>query len=287
MRVDLYRDLDGSDTAECGEYYTAASTFTSAGAGYYEVLDLPQGDFIAEIGAAEFAPGETLDGLQASTGSGTPAPDPDNDADDDIDQNARDHDGGVVTGAIALDPGAEPDGDHNATLDFGLGFVQSLTLSPAQANLALCETTSHQVVATALDAEGSPRVGITVAFEITAGPNQGESAEVVTDDNGQATFAWTASGNGGTDAVVASTESGFPQVPQMQANAAAQWTELTRCDADGSGVIDITDVRSIFRAQGTTASGACDARDLDLDGLITINDARGCVLHCDNPRCAP
>lgn len=287
VRVDIYRDLDGSDTVECAEYYTAVRTFTSGGAGYYEVMDLPQGEFIAKIEAAAFAPGETFDGLHASNGSGTPAPDPDNDLDDDADQNARDHDGGVITGAISLDPGAEPDGDHNATLDLGLSFTRSLTLAPAHASLTLCDTSSHQVIATALDEAGNPRVGITIDFDIVSGPNQGTSAAGVTNANGETVFSWNSNASAGTDRVVASTDSGAAQVPVMEAAATAQWTELALCDLDASGVIDINDVRGISRSQGQASDGACDARDLDRNGLITINDARGCVLRCDNPRCAP
>jgi len=59
------------------------------------------------------------------------------------------------------------------------------------------------------------------------------------------------------------------------------------CDVDADGDIDINDVRAITAARGQTATGPDDPRDMNGDGIITVNDARGCVLQCTNPRCAP
>jgi streptogramin lyase len=61
----------------------------------------------------------------------------------------------------------------------------------------------------------------------------------------------------------------------------------TLCDVNGDGHIDIDDIRDIFSASGEEAAGADDPRDFNSDGLITVGDARGCVLNCTNPRCAP
>jgi YVTN family beta-propeller protein len=58
------------------------------------------------------------------------------------------------------------------------------------------------------------------------------------------------------------------------------------CDVDGNGIIDRNDIGLIFAGRGATVAPG-DPRDLDGDGLITVNDARGCVLLCTNPRCAP
>jgi len=58
------------------------------------------------------------------------------------------------------------------------------------------------------------------------------------------------------------------------------------CDVDGDSVIDATDIDEIFAARGSEASGPDDPRDPNRDGLITINDARACVLDCDLPECA-
>jgi len=57
------------------------------------------------------------------------------------------------------------------------------------------------------------------------------------------------------------------------------------CDIDGSGVVDIDDIRAIFAARNTPAVPG-DARDFDGDGVITVKDGRQCVQQCSNPRCA-
>jgi hypothetical protein len=58
------------------------------------------------------------------------------------------------------------------------------------------------------------------------------------------------------------------------------------CDIDLNRVVDINDIRAIAAARNTPAVPG-DARDVDGDGFITLNDARQCVLQCTNPRCAP
>jgi hypothetical protein len=55
---------------------------------------------------------------------------------------------------------------------------------------------------------------------------------------------------------------------------------------DGNNIIDITDIRAITAARGTPAAPG-DVRDADGDGVITVLDARQCVLRCTNSRCAP
>jgi uncharacterized repeat protein (TIGR01451 family) len=59
---------------------------------------------------------------------------------------------------------------------------------------------------------------------------------------------------------------------------------ILECDIDGDGLINIDDINLIFAARGQSATVG-DPRDLDGDRLITVNDARGCVLRCDNPVC--
>jgi hypothetical protein len=58
------------------------------------------------------------------------------------------------------------------------------------------------------------------------------------------------------------------------------------CDVDGDHLIDLSDIRSITAARNTPAAGVDDPRDTDGNGIITVNDARACVLRCDLPRCA-
>ena len=58
------------------------------------------------------------------------------------------------------------------------------------------------------------------------------------------------------------------------------------CDIDVDRIVDINDIRAIAAARNTPAVPG-DARDVDGDGFISLNDARQCALQCDNPRCAP
>lgn len=57
------------------------------------------------------------------------------------------------------------------------------------------------------------------------------------------------------------------------------------CDINKDGRIDRIDINAIFAARGQKVQPG-DPRDLDGDGLITVNDARGCTLKCTSPNCA-
>ena len=60
------------------------------------------------------------------------------------------------------------------------------------------------------------------------------------------------------------------------------------CDTDGNGVIDIFDISNITAARGLPAArSVVDPRDVDGDGIITVNDARICTQRCTNKNCAP
>ncbi len=54
------------------------------------------------------------------------------------------------------------------------------------------------------------------------------------------------------------------------------------CDFDGNGAVDIDDIILVKGARGSMDPQF----DVDNDGIVTANDARQCVLECDNPRCA-
>ena len=62
--------------------------------------------------------------------------------------------------------------------------------------------------------------------------------------------------------------------------------DLLRCDIDSNGTIDRSDIGLIFAARNQPANPG-DPRDNDGDGLITVGDARQCVLLCTNPDCGP
>ncbi len=57
------------------------------------------------------------------------------------------------------------------------------------------------------------------------------------------------------------------------------------CDANGDFIVDSADIDAINQAKGMPANGNADMRDIDLDGVITVLDARQCVAMCDQPVC--
>jgi hypothetical protein len=61
---------------------------------------------------------------------------------------------------------------------------------------------------------------------------------------------------------------------------------LVICDVDGDSEVRRNDIKAILAARGTPAIPG-DSRDADGDGLITVNDARICVLACTKPNCVP
>lgn len=56
----------------------------------------------------------------------------------------------------------------------------------------------------------------------------------------------------------------------------------TTCDCDRDGDVDFDDIKTIFSARNTPAT-VDDPRDADGDGVITVNDARICVLQYTDP----
>jgi polygalacturonase len=58
------------------------------------------------------------------------------------------------------------------------------------------------------------------------------------------------------------------------------------CDTNGDGKIDRNDINAIMAARGFSVFPG-DPRDVDGDGVVTVLDARACVLRCTNPQCAP
>jgi len=57
------------------------------------------------------------------------------------------------------------------------------------------------------------------------------------------------------------------------------------CDFDLDDDVDSNDI-NIIRAARNTPASENDPMDIDGDGMITMHDARQCVLECTNDRCA-
>ncbi|HEX6477755.1 MAG TPA: Ig-like domain-containing protein, partial [Ktedonobacteraceae bacterium] len=96
----------------------------------------------------------------------------------------------------------------------------TLTLGPATTTLG----TGQQVTETAalLDGGGVGLANATVNFSVTSGPNAGKSASAVTDNTGQASFAYTDTAPG-TDSVVASITTAYTVGPFMSNQTSVLW----------------------------------------------------------------
>jgi hypothetical protein len=62
---------------------------------------------------------------------------------------------------------------------------------------------------------------------------------------------------------------------------------VQRCDIDGNEIVDRTDISLISQNRNQPATDPDDPMDWDQNGMIDVLDARGCVLACTFPRCAP
>jgi hypothetical protein len=73
-----------------------------------------------------------------------------------------------------------------------------------------------------------------------------------------------------------------------QAQVQVTWTKANflLCDVDGNGVIDKRDIAMIMNLIGKTVPPAPVAADFDSNGIININDVRGCTLKCTLSACA-
>ena len=79
--------------------------------------------------------------------------------------------------------------------------VAGISLTPEDATNDV--GTDHTVTATVSDLLGEPTADVSISFEITDGPNAGDTGSDTTDAGGQATFTYTGDGGTGTDAIQA------------------------------------------------------------------------------------
>jgi hypothetical protein len=100
---------------------------------------------------------------------------------------------------------------------------QSIILS--QATTSGCNGTTHTVNATVVNGQSNPIPGVTVNFNVTAGPNAGASGNAVTGANGQASFTYPGNGALGTDQIQACFTPLSGGVPVCANSLNFEWTQ--------------------------------------------------------------
>jgi hypothetical protein len=76
----------------------------------------------------------------------------------------------------------------------------------------------------------------------------------------------------------------IPEFEDADGNGIPNFLDV--CDVNHDGHIDRSDINLIFGALNSPASLG-DPRDADGNRIITVDDARSCVLQCTKPLCAP
>jgi hypothetical protein len=109
--------------------------------------------------------------------------------------------GGSVFSIYDFRSDAQPVLDALLTQCIG-SIIEGVVLTPPVAENPV--GTDHTVTATVRDSLANPLSGIEVTFEVTSGPNAGETGTAITDANGEATFTYTGNGGAGTDIIEAS-----------------------------------------------------------------------------------
>ena len=152
VTVQLYADTNGNGILDAGDLLM--DTVVTSDDGHYLFTNLPSGDYLVHLPAANFQTGGALEGYTSSTGTwgsatgdyeGPASPDPNNDADQDDNGNIGSGGlttpgltGGIISQVITLGPDADeplnessgpntpgfpdttPDNRSNLTLDFGV-----------------------------------------------------------------------------------------------------------------------------------------------------------------------
>ena len=173
-----------------------------------------------------------------------------------------------------------------AALPCGITVV-GINLSPATASNDLgLKDYDHTVTAHLTDLLSNPQPNILVTFTV-AGTNAGASgtcnpASCQTDANGNVSFTYSNSAHiKGHDSITASFVNQAGQTITSQ-TVTKYW--VMKCDLNDDNLINRTDINIIMSGRGQNLPG--DPRDIDGDGWITVNDARGCTLQCTKPNCA-
>jgi hypothetical protein len=100
----------------------------------------------------------------------------------------------------------------------------TMTLSPATTTLAVGQQVTEAAILR--DGGGSGVANATVNFNVTSGPNAGQSGSALTDNTGQASFTYTDTAPG-TDIVVASVTTAYTVGPFLSNQTSVLWTNDT------------------------------------------------------------
>jgi len=180
-----------------------------------------------------------------------------------------------------------------SSLPCGISVVGITLTPPVATNDLSAGETSHTVTASLKDLTGVPEPNVLVSFSVLSGPNAGASGTCSvdttchTDANGEVSFTYSSNGSTGVDTIQACYTDNTGQ-QQCSQNVTKEWVSGgAKCDLNSDGQIDRTDIRAITRLLHTTVPPSDPLADLDDNGIININDVRGCVLKCTNARCAP
>jgi subtilisin family serine protease len=78
----------------------------------------------------------------------------------------------------------------------------------------------------------------------------------------------------------------FPMFQHLHWARYGEIEDFRLCDIDANDHVDRNDIAIIFNGRSSLRVQSGDPRDIDGNGIITVNDARACTLQCDNERCA-
>jgi hypothetical protein len=146
---------------------------------------------------------------------------------------------------------------------------EGIALSPDRA--ALDPGAEHTVTARVLDDTGEPVVGVEVTFEVLSGQNVGETGTDTTDENGEASFAYTGSGEPGWDVLVARAtgESG----PIESNQALVYWGSGIHAVSDWAEAVDLwtyEDDGGVEHTIGFVAAQSAGVQVLDVTNPLDV-----------------
>ncbi len=182
--------------------------------------------------------------------------------------------GQTVTATATNPSGNTSEFSECAQVTAGAGAVARL--SPATAVNPV--GTSHTVTATVL-LNCSPAAGTTVNFNITAGPNAGQTGSATTNGFGQASFTYTSNGATGTDTIQAS---GTVSGNAFSATAQKTWASLNNtCSTDvPKAIVDEDTVTSTLTVNNNVTIADLNVKlfithAFDSDIVVTLTSPAG------------